>query len=117
MLGSHVGSEHPEEFLGPYAIYSIQAFTRAIKDDTIADLGLTIALRIVESGDPIGDHVFRTKVSHLLVGKVYPIVRDNCMGKSKATHDVLPKKLDSLLTSNFGEWHHFDPFGEVIGGY
>ena len=83
----------------------------------IADLGLTIALRIVDSGDPVGDLVFRIEVSHLLVGKVYPIVIDNGVGKSKVTHDVLPKKLNSLLTSNFGEWHRFNPFGEVIGGY
>ena len=38
------------------------------------------------------------------------------MGESEATYDVLPKKLDNLLTSDFGEWQHFGPFGEAAGG-
>ena len=36
---------------------------------------------------------------------------------SPKQHDVLPKKLDNLLISDFGEWHHFDLFGEVVGGF
>ena len=49
-LGS-VGPKHPGEFLDPFALCSIQAFTlqafvQAINDGMIADLGLTIALRI-----------------------------------------------------------------------
>ena len=48
---------------------------------------------------------------------ICPIVGYNGVVESEATHDVLPKKLDNLLTNDFGEWHHFDLFGEVVGGY
>jgi len=27
------------------------------------------------------------------------------------------KETYNLLTSDFGEWHRFDPFGEVVSGY
>lgn len=64
----------------------------------IADLGLTITLRIAESGESMSDLVLREEVGYLLAGKVCFIVRDDGVGESEATHDILPKKLDSLLT-------------------
>jgi len=45
------------------------------------------------------------------------LVADNGVQESEATHDVLLKKLDNLLINDFGEWHRFDPFGEVVVGY
>jgi len=48
--------------------------------------------------------------------KVCPVVGDNAV-EFEVTHDVLPKKLDNLLTSDFGECHRFDPFSEVVGSY
>jgi len=71
----------------------------------IADLGLTIVLRIVGSREPMNDLILRAEVGHLFAGKVCPIVRDNGVGESEATHDVLPKKLNNLLTNDFREWH------------
>jgi len=65
----------------------------------------------------MGGLILRAEVCHLLAGKVCPVVRDNGVGESKATHDVLLKKLDNLLTSDFGKWHRFDPFGEVVSDY
>jgi len=53
----------------------------------------------------------------LLAGKVCSVVGDNGVGESEATHDILPKKLDNLLISDFRKWHCFNPFGEVVGGY
>jgi len=69
----------------------------------IIDLGLTIALRIVRCGESVGDLILRAEAGHLLTGKVCPIVRDNGMGESEATHDILSKKFDNLLSSDFGE--------------
>ena len=66
----------------------------------ISDIGLTIALRIVGSGEPMGDLILRAEVGHLLAGKVCPIVGNNGVGTSEATHDVLLKKLDNLLTND-----------------
>jgi len=51
----------------------------------------------------VGDLVFKTEVDHLLAGKVCPVVGDNGVGEFEATHDVLPKKLDNLLTNDFRE--------------
>jgi len=39
------------------------------------------------------------------------------VGESEATHDVLPKKFDNLLSGDFGEWHRLDPFSEIVSGY
>jgi len=61
--------------------------------------------------------ILGAEAGHLLAGKVCSVVGDNSVGESKVTHDVLPKKLDNLLTSDFGEWHCFDPFSEIVGGY
>ena len=69
----------------------------------IVDLGLNIALRIVGSEESVGNLVLRAEVGHLLAGKVYPFVVDNGVGESRATHNVLSKKLDNLLTSDFEE--------------
>ena len=83
----------------------------------IIDRGLIIVLRIVGSGEPVGDLMLGAEVGHFLAGKVCYVIGDNGVGESEATHDVLPKKPDNLLTSDFGEWHRFDSFGDVIGGY
>jgi len=109
--------KEPGEFLSPFAFYSIQAFAQAVKDSATTDLGLTITLRIVGFGEPVGDLILRAKVDHLLAGKVCPIVKDIGVGEFEATHDVLPKKLDNMVTSDFREWHRFDPFGELVDGY
>ena len=61
--------------------------------------------------------ILRAEADYLLASKVYPVVEDNGVRESEVTHGVLSKKLDNLLTSDFGEWHHFDPFSEVVGGY
>jgi len=98
-----VGPEHPRDFLGPSVFCSIQAFVQAIENGAIADLGLTTALRIVGSGEPTGDLILRAEVVHLLAGKLCPIIGDNGLRESEATHDVLSKKLDTQLTSDFGE--------------
>ena len=119
--GTRVGSTcRPRalrEFPSPFALFSIQAFPQAVEDGVIADLGLTIALRIVRSGELAGDLIRRAEVGHLLVGKICHVIEDNGVGESEATHDILPKKLYNLLTSDFGEWHRFDLFGEVVSGY
>ena len=65
----------------------------------------------------MGDLVLKAEVGYLLAGKFCPVVRDNSIGESKATHDVLPKKLDNLLTNDFEEWHRFNPFGEIVSSY
>ena len=57
---------HPGEFLGPFALCSLQAFAQAVENGAIADLSLTNALEIIGSGEPVGDLVFRTEVGHLL---------------------------------------------------
>ena len=67
----------------------------AVKDGAIVDLGLTIALKIVGSREPVGDLVLKVEVGHLLAGKVYPIVGNNGVGEFEATHNILPKKLDN----------------------
>jgi len=57
----------------------------------------------------VGDLILRAEAGHLLTIKVCPVVRDNGVRESKVTYDVLPKKLNNLLSSDFGEWHHFYP--------
>jgi len=74
-------------------------------------------LRIVGNEEPVSDLILRVEVGYLLAGKVCPIVRDNGEGASKVTHDVLPRKLDNLLISDFVEWHRFDLSSEVVGDY
>ena len=101
MLGGPVGPEHLGKFLGPYALCSVQVFAQAVEDSTITDLGLTIALRITGPGESAADLILRAEASHLLAGKFCPIVGDNGVGKSEVAYDVLPKKLDNQLTSNF----------------
>ena len=56
----------------------------------------------------MGDLILRAEVGHLLAIKVCPVVGDNVVGESEATHNILPMKLDNLLSNDFGEWHHFD---------
>ena len=108
-LGGSIGSEHSGEFLGPFALCSIQAFVQAIEDGSNADLSLTIALRIIghgESmghGESIGNLILSAEAGHLLAGKDCPVVGDNGVGKPKPTHYILPKKFDNLLSSDFEE--------------
>jgi len=83
----------------------------------IVDLGLTITLRIVGREESMGNLILRAEVGYLLAGKICPVVRDNGVIESEATYNVLPMKLDNLLTSDFGECHRFDPFCEVVSGY
>jgi len=70
-FGGLVGLDYLREFLGPFALCCIQAFVQIVKDGVIADLSLTITLRIVGSEEPVGDLILRIKVSYLLAGKVY----------------------------------------------
>jgi len=74
-----------------------------VEDGTIADLSLTVAMRVIGHGESVGDLILRAEAGHLLTGKVCPIVRINGMGESEATHYILPKKFDNLLSSDFGE--------------
>ena len=57
------------------------------------------------------------KQATCLLTKFVPLSEIMVWGESEATHDVLLKKFDNLLSSDFGEWHHLDAFGEVISGY
>ena len=52
----------------------------------------------------MGDLILRAEAGHLLDGKVCPVVRDNSVEQPEATRDVLTKKFDNLLSSDFGEW-------------
>jgi len=63
------------------------------------------------------DFVLDAETGHFLTCKVSYVVENDSAGESKATHYVLLEKLDNQLHGDFGEWHHFDPFGEVVGGY
>ena len=47
--------------------------------------------------------LYSAEVGHLLASKVYPVVGDNGVGESEATHNVLPEKFDNLLSSDFKE--------------
>jgi len=74
---------HPGEFLDQFAFYTIQTFAQVVEDDAINDLGLTIALRIVGSGESVSDLILIAKVGHLLAGIVCLVVGDNSMGSPK----------------------------------
>ena len=69
----------------------------------IVDLGLAAALWIVEGGESVGDLVYDIEVCHLLSGEVHLIVRDDGMREPKATYNVLPEKLDYLLSRDVGK--------------
>ena len=60
--------------------------------------------------------VLCTELGYLFAGKVCPIVGDG-LDEPEATHDVLPKEFDNLLSSDLGEWRRLDQFGEVVDGY
>ena len=94
-----VSPEYSGEFLCPFALCSVQA----VEDSTIADLSLTIVLRIIGCGESTSDLILSAEAGHLPAGKVYLVVGDNGVGKSEATHDVLPKKFNNLLSNDFGE--------------
>ena len=69
---------------------------------TLTDPSLTIALRIVGRGELVGDLILRAEADYLLACKVCSVVGDNVVGVFEATHDVLLKQLDNLLSSDFG---------------
>jgi len=50
----------------------------------------------------VGDLILSAKAGHLLAGKVYLVV-GIIVWESPKRHDVLPKKFDNLLFSDFGE--------------
>ena len=56
---------------------------QAVENGAIANLGLTIASRIVGSGEPASDLILRAEVGHLLAGKLCPIIGDNGVRKSE----------------------------------
>ena len=66
---------------------------QAVEDGAFVDLSLTIAFRIIESGELLGDLVSKIEVGYFLASKVCPVVGDNSVGKSEATRDILPKNL------------------------
>jgi len=63
------------------------------------------------------DFLLDRETGHLPAGKVCSTVGDNGVGEFEATHYVLLEKLDNLFPYDFREWHHLDPFGEVVGVY
>jgi len=46
-----MGLEHREEFFGSSSLCALQAFAQTVEDGTIADLSLTVALRIIGRGE------------------------------------------------------------------
>ena len=60
------------------------------------------------------DFVLGVETSHLLAGKVCPIVKDNSMREPEVAHYVLPEDLDNLLPDNFREWHCLPPPGTEL---
>ena len=73
----------PGEFLGPFALCSIQVFAQAVENGAIADLGMTIALRIVGSGESVDDLIFRAEVGHLLLAIFVPLSEIMVWGSPK----------------------------------
>jgi len=69
----------------------------------VADFSLTIVLRIIRCGELMGDLVFGAETGYLLVNKVHFVVRDDGVGSAKRYTMFCQRKLDNLLSSNFGE--------------
>ena len=57
------------------------------------------------------------KLATCLLAKFVPLSDTMVRGKPEAAHYVLSKKLDKLLSGDFGEWHCLNPFGEVVDCY
>jgi len=75
-----------------------------------------LSLWIVGSEESLGNLVLGVKAHHLPTRKVGHVARDNSMGKSKVTHDVLPEEFDNLLPIDIGERYYFYLFCKVVCG-
>jgi len=86
VLGGHERPQHPGEFLHPLVLYFVEALTQVVKNCAVADLSLTIALWIVESGESVDDFILGAEVYHLPAHEVGPIVGDD-LEKSEVTYN------------------------------
>ena len=66
----------------------------------VANLGLSIALRVIRRGESVGDLILSAEAGYLFAGKVRFIVGDNGGREPEATHYVLPEELN-LLPGDF----------------
>ena len=83
MHGGPIGPENPGEFLGPYALCSVQAFAQAVEDSTITDLSLTIALRITGLGESVGILYLEQKRAIFLLTNFVPLSEIMVWGSPK----------------------------------
>ena len=81
----------------------------------IAYLGLIVALWIIWRREPVDELILGTEGGYFLAGEVRLVIEDDSVREAKATHNVLPHKLDHLVPSDFKERHNFNPFCEVVG--
>jgi len=57
---------HSGKFLHPFAFSFVQIIAQVIEDGTVADLSLTIALRIIRRGESMGDVLLDPCTGYLL---------------------------------------------------
>jgi len=50
----------------------------------------------------VDDLVLGAEVGYLSADEVCPVVGDDVVGEPEATHDVLPKEFDNLLSNDLG---------------
>ena len=80
----------------------------------VADLGMVVALWIIEDEETVGDLILETEACYLLTHEIGPDVRNDGMRKPEATHDILPEKFNNLMPCDVGERHCLHPLSEVV---
>ena len=63
----------------------------------------------------MGDLILGAQARHLPAHKVGPVVRDDGVGKSEVTHDVLPEGLNNLQHCDIEERYFYLYFRRLLG--
>ena len=84
-LDGLIGPEHSRKFLISFDLCSVQVFAQSVEDGSIA-------LRIIERGESVGDLLLSAKAEHLLANKICPVIRNNGVGSLKR-HTMFCQKI------------------------
>ena len=98
----------------PFAFCIIQPLLESVHYNLIDSLSLPIPLGVGWSGIPIRDTHITVVPSESLAIKLKSVVRDEGMGNSKSSNNVLPHKLFDIHVPDVCRWVSFNPLGKVI---
>ena len=73
-------------------------------------------MRMTRRGEMMRDGKVRVELLESIIIELFGVVRDDDLGNSKLTDDVLPNKIFSVPLCDFGECLYIYPLCEVVYG-